>query len=60
MYHIRDLSLVESPTDSRDYIAESIYTENYHIPKTYDLRKNCHQYAIREVRGLVQHNLHLV
>ena len=39
MYHIRDLSLVESPTDNRDYVAESIYAETMKVPNSYDLRK---------------------
>lgn len=38
MYHIRDFSLCESPSDSRDYIGESIFPEMLKVPRSLDLR----------------------
>jgi hypothetical protein len=39
MYNTRDFSLVVSPIDNRDYIAESIYPKTLSIPKSLDLTK---------------------
>lgn len=38
MYHMRDFTLVQSPSDTRDYIGESIFPTNLKTPKTLDLR----------------------
>jgi len=36
---MRDITLVESPSDSRDYVAESIFPVNLKLPRSLDLRK---------------------